>query len=311
MPKFSVTRHIEVKRSKEELVDYLTDFTTWPAWSPWLVLEPSCEVQFSNFQQQAGANYSWNGQRVGQGSMTLSHVSEDQIDLDLEFIRPFKTSAKAQFVLSEGASPEHTLVEWTMNGSVPWFLFFLKGFFRAMVGMDYDRGLRMLKSVTETGDIPSELSDLGEQILEDTHYVGLKASGTIKDLPQLVEQQMAQINDYCRDNKLPVCGPPFLFYHEMKMSTEWFEFSTCLPVSKPISASAPFESGHIPACQVYMVEHKGKYDFLGNAWSYLSSVTRQKKFKLKSKPLGLEKYINSPQDVNPDELVTQVMMFKR
>jgi len=48
---------------------------------------------------------------------------------------------------------DQTKVTWTMNGCVPIFLFFMIGMMKAWIGMDYERGLMMLKELAEKGKV--------------------------------------------------------------------------------------------------------------------------------------------------------------
>jgi hypothetical protein len=50
-----------------------------------------------------------------------------------------------------------------MDSKQPFFQFFLKGMMTSLIGMDYERGLRMLKDYVETGSVPSTLEFPGIQ----------------------------------------------------------------------------------------------------------------------------------------------------
>jgi DNA gyrase inhibitor GyrI len=97
----------------------------------------------------------------------------------------------------------------------------------------------------------------------------------------------------------------------MKMETQFFEFITCVPIERQLSAPEPFVSGQIKACDTYVVKHTGEYQFLGNAWSMAMNASRHHKVKVKRKPLGIERYLNNPEQVTANELVTEVILFKR
>jgi len=60
-------------------------------------------------------------------------------------------------------SKAETRVTWSMQSSLPFFLFFMRKSFENFVGMDYDRGLRMLKEQLESGKISSRI-DLADDV---------------------------------------------------------------------------------------------------------------------------------------------------
>lgn len=309
MPECRVSRSIHIEKSVEKTIDYISDFTTWPKWSPWLILEPNSEVTFSTFQQQPGAYYTWKGKRIGQGRMELAHLYDNQLVYRLHFLKPFKSHAEVRFNLTPSGSG--CKVEWQYRGHLPWYLFFLKSFIRNMLRMDYDRGLRMLKSALETGRVDSKVRELGERVLPETHYIGVWGSATLDEIATLAKRHTDNLNDYVALHNIKACGEQFTLYQFMSMRKRRFDFITCLPVSEPMPAAEKFVAGTIPAGLIFAVEHQGEYQFLGNAWAFAASLTRAKKFKVKSRPLGIEKYLDNPNEVAPDQLRTEVMLFKK
>ncbi|WP_029813387.1 GyrI-like domain-containing protein, partial [Vibrio parahaemolyticus] len=97
----------------------------------------------------------------------------------------------------------------------------------------------------------------------------------------------------------------------MDMKLGHFEFVTCLPVSEMVEVPNGFVFGTIPACETFVIEHKGDYQFLGNAWSLGMNLTRQNGIKVKSKPLGIERYLNNPNETPKAGLRTEVILFKK
>ena len=69
--------------------------------------------------------YEWEGDRVGSGNMKIiKEVENATVDYDLMFLKPWKSKAKVSFYLKpEGTS---TSVTWTMDSSLPFFLFWMK-----------------------------------------------------------------------------------------------------------------------------------------------------------------------------------------
>ncbi len=309
MLSYHVSKSVEIEKTQREIIDYLKDFKNWPEWSPWLILEPDCELTYSNEQGLVGSGYQWNGKRVGTGAMVLESTQEHRLDMELHFFRPFKSHAKVTLIVTP--SEKGSAVEWQMQSSVPWFLFFLKGMFKSMIEMDYERGLRMLKRQLETGTVLSELVEVGSRQQNEINYIGLTGSGMMNDLGPIMQDHIERLFDLVEKEKLPVTGELFCYYLSMDMKRGYFEFITCLPVKAGVAAMRDFVAGTIPASDTFVVEHKGEYWFLGNAWSMAMSVTRHDGVKVKNKPLGIERYLNSPHDTEQAELRTEVILFKK
>ncbi|MCE7729689.1 SRPBCC family protein [Vibrio campbellii] len=309
MLSYQVNRSIEIEKTQSEIINYLKDFTRWPEWSPWIILEPDCELTYSDEQGVVGAGYQWNGKRIGTGAMVLESTQEHRLDMELHFFRPLKTHAKVTLIVTP--SQVGCTVEWLMQSRVPWFLFFLKNVFKSMIEMDYDRGLRMLKSQLETGQVLSLLTDLGSRKQNEVSYIGLSGAGTIPDLGPMMQSHVARLHEMAERENLPVTGELFCYYLSMDMKQGYFEFITCLPVKAGVVATGEFVAGTIPESDTYVIEHKGEYQFLGNAWSYAMNLTRHNGIKVKTKPLGIERYLNNPNDTDKADLLTEVIVFKK
>ena len=118
---YHIDRNLQMKVPAEKIYQTLIDFKTWPKWSPWLLHEPDTSLEYSENYKEAGGYYSWDGKIVGAGK--LSHITlqpNSFLKQQIEFIRPFKSICKVEWVLNE--TPDGTEVHWIMQGKMP-FLF--------------------------------------------------------------------------------------------------------------------------------------------------------------------------------------------
>ncbi len=105
----------------------------------------------NGFQNSAavGSTYHWSGTVTGEGELVHKDLQPGRlIQDDLNFIKPFKSFAKTAFVLKPDR--DGTQVTWNMDSSLPWFLFWMIPMMKTFIGMDYQRGLSMLKDLIET-----------------------------------------------------------------------------------------------------------------------------------------------------------------
>ncbi|QRG84679.1 SRPBCC family protein [Vibrio diabolicus] len=309
MLSYQVSRSIEINKNQSEIIGYLKDFNNWSDWSPWIILEPSCELTFSDNQGHVGAGYQWNGQRIGTGAIVLESTQEHRLDMELHFFRPIKSHGKVTLIVTP--SQGGCLVEWQMQSRVPWYLFFLKSMFKSMIEMDYQRGLRMLKSKLETGQVLSDLVEIGNRTQPLVHYIGIKGEATIPELGPVIEEQVHKLKQIVDDKGLSVNGELFCYYQSMDMQKGTFEFITCLPLDNAVTAPEGAVSGTIPESETFVVEHRGEYQFLGNAWALAMNLVRQSGMKAKTSPLGIERYLDNPQETTQDKLRTEVILFKK
>lgn len=147
---FKVQRSATVKAPPAKVMAYLDDFHQWPAWSPWEKLDPNLQRTFEGAASGKGAVYAWRGNdQVGQGRMEIIGSTPTQLDIKLDFIKPFASSNRTEFILQPQG--EATVVTWTMTGPSQFITKLMGVFFSMdkMIGKDFEKGLAQLKVAAE------------------------------------------------------------------------------------------------------------------------------------------------------------------
>lgn len=305
MPKVYVEKSILIKSSIEEICATLCNFSLWGAWSPWLIMEPEATVEVSADQHY----YSWDGKRVGVGNMQLltqnitAHAAE--ITYALNFVSPFKSYADVAFQLHP--DKDAIKVTWIMKTSLPFFLFWMKKSTAAMIGMDYERGLRMLKEVVETGDVKSTLSFLGESSFPKTRYIGIESYCDIDQLPNKMATDFDSLMNFVNQHQGMQNADPFSIYHKWDMIKQRVHYTAAVPVTESAElTNSEFMLGEIPQTSVYTLQHAGPYEHIGNAWATLYNMHYKKEIKCAKGIPPFEVYRNSPIDTAPENLITEI-----
>ena len=151
---FRVVRSAQINAPAHKVLALLQDFREWSKWSPWEKLDPNLTRTLSGAASGTGAIYQWSGnKKVGQGRMEITGVTSAQVDINLEFMAPWKARNKTVFNLAP--KDGGTEVNWTMTGSSP-FIFKLMGLFMNMdnmIGKDFEKGLAAMKSIAEQKEL--------------------------------------------------------------------------------------------------------------------------------------------------------------
>lgn len=302
MPKMNISRSVLVNAPIEKIFSTLNDFNHWQAWSPWLIMEPNTTV---NVREDA-KYYEWQGSRVGEGNMTVLNEKEnEQIDYDLTFLKPWKSKAEVSFYLK--SVNDGIQVTWTMASSLPFFMFWMKKQMEAFVGMDYQRGLNMLKEYVEKGEIDSKLEFKGQSDFPGAKYVGVKRSCGFDEMGDKMMADFGKIEEFMKENQEIATGNAFSIYHKWDMVKGQVEYTGCVGVKEtPSNLPTHLISGEIPATKIYTMRHIGAYDHLGNAWSTLYTMHRNKEFKPVKGIHPFEAYVSNPQEVATKDLITDV-----
>lgn len=302
MPKVYIERSIPINAPAPVVYAALNDFNKWVKWSPWLIMEPSASVDVA----EDAKSYTWDGYRVGSGNMKVREERENEhIHFDLNFLKPWKSSNTTSFYLT--GTPEGTVVKWTMDTSLPFYLFWMKKMMGAWVGADYERGLDMLKAYVEQGEIHSKLDFKGNSEFDGCKWIGIKAHCLINDMAIKMPEDFERIWKYADENDENIDGEAFTIYHKWNIVKGKVSYTAALPV-KEISPDLPegFVSGQIPQTPVYILGHTGAYKHLGNAWSTLYAMHRNKEFKPRKGVHPFEIYKNDPKITPEKDLLTEI-----
>ena len=298
MPKFTVTRSITLTSPIDRAYAVVRDLKTWPKWSPWIVAEPDCPLEFS----PDGKSYSWDGEIIGSGSIeVVGESAPNEIRHKIRFLKPWKSEADVtfNFVEKDGG----TEVTWSLQGSLPFFMLPMKGMMKAAIGMDYESGLRLLKDFCEQGKIPSHLDFAGRGSVPGFTYVGIATECPTAELGERMKADF----DKLAAQDLDVSGKPFTSYTKWALTKGIAGYTCGLPVSKiPTDLPPEFLVEKHPACQTYAIKHTGPYHHLSTAWSSGVAHARAKIFSQSKKIKPFEIYENDPEATAEEKLITTV-----
>ncbi|MEO9484525.1 MAG: SRPBCC family protein [Ekhidna sp.] len=302
MSKVKVERSVKINAPAEVVFPALSDFHQWIKWSPWLLMEPEAKVKIADDNK----SYEWDGDRLGSGNMRMRTQRENEyIDFDLNFIKPWKSSNTTSFQLSP--TDGGTEVTWIMESSLPFYLFWMKKMMKAFVGSDYERGLGMLKSYVEAGEIHSRLEFSDPVKFESCQWIGIQTECTRESIAQHMEEDYGRIHAFAEINKDLVAGSPFTIYSKWDLVNNRIKYIASIPVSKtPEDIPAGFETGRIPEVMVQKIRHIGAYKYVGNAWATGQAMMRNKEFKHHKKLYPFEVYLNDPKTTPEKDLIAEI-----
>lgn len=302
MTKLNISKSIHIDAPDDQVYEKISDFHHWRAWSPWLIMEPAATVDV----REDGKFYTWNGDLTGAGQMEVTGEEPKQwVDYDLLFLKPWKSKAKVRFEVAEKNGGTETT--WYMDSNLPLFLFWMKKTMTALIGMDYDRGLLMLKNLVEDGEVPSKMEHKGVNDYSGCKFIGVKTTCAMADVGPKMQEDLTKIWHYIEDKQELIAGAPFSIYHKYNFAKGEVVYTSGLPVKEiPKNLVEGLISGSIPATKVYTIRHTGPYQHLGNVWSTLQSMKQNKKFKMVKRIHPFETYENDPSQVDANDLVTEV-----
>jgi hypothetical protein len=148
---FRIARTVKMAAPASAIFPHINDMRAWLPWSPWEKLDPTMKRTYEGAERGEGAVYSWAGNKnVGEGRSTITESRPHElVRMQLEFVRPFKATNGAEFILTpEG---DQTAVTWAMTGERN-FMFKAMNLVMSMdkmCGGAFEQGLGDLKEIVE------------------------------------------------------------------------------------------------------------------------------------------------------------------
>jgi len=306
MPAYHVERSITIDKPLKTVRNALQDFKQWPKWSPWLIMEPDAALTYSDRQGQVGATYGWSGVLVGAGSMELMEVHDNALKMQLNFVKPFKSTADVGFKLE--VVEEGTKVTWWMDGHLPFFMFWMTKKMQSYIGMDYERGLQMLKEYIEMGSVASFVHIEGVFPMKEQTYIGIPRTCAIKELGTVMKKDFEDLYYFMESNHLSTDRIPFAIYNTFDMLRGETNYVACIPINENVKIESHWIRGSVEARKALKTRHKGRYLHLGNGWITAINFARMKKMKTLNSPVGYEFYPNNPYETAEKELITEIFL---
>ncbi|QDV45381.1 Bacterial transcription activator, effector binding domain [Stieleria neptunia] len=316
MPAFTVSRTTQIKSDPETVFAILSDFATWKTWSPWLLADKDATVTLQGDPTAVGGGYSWDGPVVGAGEMEHQELhppstaqSIGTMHAELRFTRPWRSQSEVDFEVKKGrdeAGQEVTQVRWTMRGSLPFFLFWMKSMMVSLMNMDFDRGLRMLKERIETGDVASQTVVNGIVQCQPYYIVGKSGRSTLADIGASMDDTFQQVQQSLADAGIATDGQWLSVYDDMNIKTQTLSYTSGMVLDEGTAAPPGLIARSLPGFNAMQITHTGRYEHLGNAWSAAHQNLRARKRKVNRKLPGVEFYLNRPENTPPEALVTEL-----
>jgi hypothetical protein len=144
-----VERSTQINAPDSLVYAYLIDFNHRTSWDPWFEMEPSAEVTITGSEKGVGAGYSWKGEEIGSGKMTIVEVQENKsIKSRLVFIEPQSSESDVLWTLK--GIGNSTKITWAFDAEVGYPIERYFGLFMdSMLGPSFEKGLSNLKNAIE------------------------------------------------------------------------------------------------------------------------------------------------------------------
>jgi hypothetical protein len=147
--RYNVEKKIIIDKPVEEVMNYVGDLNYYAKWNPWQQVDPTVEKTITGNPKTIGHKYSWEGKKIGTGSLVIVGIDRRHIHFNLEFLKPWKAHAKDNWLFEDWGTAE-TKVTWQNSGDLPWPMARLMGpIIDKNLNHQFEKGLKNLKAMCE------------------------------------------------------------------------------------------------------------------------------------------------------------------
>lgn len=151
MPKkYNVEKSVIIKKPSATVKSYVADLNHYSKWNPWQQSDATAAGTITGSADSPGHKYAWEGKKIGVGSLTLNSSDDKHIHFDLEFVKPWKSKAKDNWLFEAWGDGNETKVTWQNSGDLPWPMARLMGpMIIKNLNHQFEQGLNNLKKMVE------------------------------------------------------------------------------------------------------------------------------------------------------------------
>lgn len=148
--RYNVEKSAIIKKTVADVMDKVGNLNYYSQWNPWQQMDPATKPTISGSPKTAGHKYGWESKKLGIGSLTLNAIDEKHIHFDLEFIKPWSSKAKDNWLFEEWGDGSECKVTWQNSGELPWPVARLMGpMINKQLNHQFETGLKNLKKMCE------------------------------------------------------------------------------------------------------------------------------------------------------------------
>lgn len=291
---YHIERSVTIEAPYALVYEQLRYFKHFEKWSPWNSLDPNMKSGISGTDGEKGAVYAWDGNGdVGKGTLTITGVQPNRIDLQERVEDPWESTSPAFFTI-EALNDTVVKVSWGFDMIIgfPWNGLAMFTDVDAGVGKDFDRGLNNLKKLCEKkvkriyrGLIVVDSSAVAQL------YIGIRDTLPQSEVADFYREHFPKLLEMAKKDKLADYGAPCCLIYMWDDSTKTADVAAVLPVPKPLSwpEYANFE---LEAGKSLFVVYRGVYDSIGLAHHALEEYMADK--NLEHVLPAVETYLSDP-----------------
>jgi effector-binding domain-containing protein len=305
--KVATEQSIDINAPTELVFNAVNDFSQWEKWSSWNESDSTMVTTLAENYIGEGGSYSWTGEIVGDGKMTiLSSEANKAIKTDVGF----GPMGSANGFWTFEATDQGTKVDWDVvsNVTYPFNIMLLFMDFEDMMSKQFQRGLELLKEHAEAEAANQTSSyDVQEIDLPVKYFLGVRETIKMEDISSRFAVNFPKSFTAVTKNGIKLAGMPSAVYYYWDMDTGMTDVLQGMPISENKSVDG-FTTIEFPASRALLVNYYGAYENILVAHEAIDAYIKEK--ELVHNLAVIEEYVTDPgEEPDMSKWLTKVVYY--
>ena len=298
----TVERTLVINAPREVVWEQMVNFKNGPNWDPWSAADPSATRNYFGTDGQPGSGYSWEGKKMGVGTMKDTGISGDKMNYSLHFEKPWSGDASGFYKVENNGSGG-TKVTWNYYQHMNFPMNGMQAFMSMdkMLGNMFDSGLVNLKKYVESGKAGAGTNATVHETQFAAHnYAGIRKTIAMSDIMKFCEESNATLSKELGG----IIGPETSLYYTWDTVKHTTDMALVFPIADSIKSVKGASVFHINASKAVMLTYKGGYSGMPAAHGAINKYMAAHGQKM---GMAIEEYtVNKPQEPDSNKWVTNI-----
>ncbi|MCX8500338.1 MAG: SRPBCC family protein, partial [Alphaproteobacteria bacterium] len=155
---YRVESKITIAAPARTILPYLRNLQERVNWSQWERIDPNGKREYGGVMGEVGSTYHWDSKhkQAGEGRMEIISISDNRVEVDVQFIRPFPGRAKVDYLLEPMGNATLVSIAFqtapSFMGKLMWIFFKPE----KMIGSMHEKSLNNIRTLVEANTAMGE-----------------------------------------------------------------------------------------------------------------------------------------------------------
>lgn len=267
---FDSSATLEMNVPPTTVKTYVSNLTTWDKWGVWVQSDPTTKLEYSDPASGDGAWYTWDGDSIGKGKLTVLELTENGMTTQLEFDGMDGGNGYWSFSDSEKGSE----ITWGVKGEMGmmgklYMLFSqgstdIDGTMDKMAGKDFAQGLDNIKVNLESAKNKEAAAKISieETTVAAVPYFSITETIAMDALDSVFfDRIFGELMGYMGEEGMAtMAGMPFAIYHVWDEENKIAEIEVAIANTSDLPETDRIKKGMTHEGNVLKAVKIGSYD---------------------------------------------------